>query len=121
MDNPTFEAIREHLQEMCDEVLKVKGDSYAASGTGVPDRLGNFRRAGTALGLTPASAGFLYLLKHVDSIATWLRDTEQARRENRLISSVAGGEPIEMRFVDLRNYVDLVHAAVMEMLSSVEK
>jgi hypothetical protein len=92
--NPAMAA----MIERCDEILSRKGKDYSSK----PGALDNFRRAATALGVTPEQAMGVHYLKQVDAIMTYLRT-------GRL-----DGEPIEERIADAINYPLLLAKLVAE-------
>lgn len=75
-----------------------KGPEYTR-GT---DCLENFKRVGGALGVSPLVAWALFANKHFDAILSYVR------------TGKVHSEPIQGRFADLRNYLDLGLALVKE-------
>lgn len=103
MQQAAFEALFERTVHSCRELLVVKGGEYA----GTDDRLANFRRGSSLTGCTAEQVLFIYLSKHYDALATWVRDS--GRGESRPRS-----EPIEGRIDDAINYLILLKAMVAE-------
>jgi len=94
MSEELFMAIRQQLNKRCEEVLVRKGADYSHSKeTG--DKLGNFRRIAKSLGLPARTVWCIYFLKHVDALIRWVK------------TGAVESEPMDGRFIDLRNYVDL--------------
>lgn len=84
-------------------LLKVKGGEYA----GGEDRLHNFKRGAELTGTTPLQCLFVYLSKHYDSVATYVR--KDATGKEQVLS-----EPIEGRLDDMINYCILAKALIAE-------
>lgn len=85
-------------------LLVVKGGEYAGS----EDRLANFKRGAALSGTTPLQVLFIYLNKHYDAVATFVRDDAAGLTRPR-------SESIEGRLDDLMNYCLLAKALVREM------
>ena len=84
-------------------LLDQKGLSYsgAAAQGDVGDRLANFKRVASAMGVKPLQAWLCYCLKHVDSISTFVRTGFES-------------EGFRSRAVDVANYAILGAALVQE-------
>jgi hypothetical protein len=92
-----FWRLRGELDNLCVEILNSKGVDIARHKE-LGDRLGNFRRIALLLGVEPREVWVTYFLKHVDVLIRW---------------ATTGGvesEPLEGRFADARNYIDLGYA-----------
>lgn len=98
MRNEAFNQIRENLNTCCNEVLRAKGADYARN----DDRLDNFKVIADLLGCDPSEVCTVYFMKHVIAVLRYIRE------------GTLESEPITERFVDLRNYVDLLWACVVE-------
>lgn len=85
------------------ELLVVKGGEYAGS----EDRLANFKRGAALTGCTPLQCLFIYMSKHYDAVATYVRDDAAGTHRPR-------SEPIEGRLDDLINYAMLAKAILAE-------
>jgi hypothetical protein len=85
------------------DLLRVKGGEYAGS----EDRLANFKRGAALTGATPAQVLFIYLSKHYDAVATFVRDQAANVKRER-------SEPIGGRLDDIINYCILLKAMVIE-------
>jgi len=103
MQQDEFEKVVLGTMEQCRQLLVVKGGEYAGSA----DRLANFKRGADLTGVTPLQCLFVYMSKHYDAMATFVRD--DARGEIRPRS-----EPIEGRLDDLVNYCLLAKALLAE-------
>lgn len=103
MNQGEFEQLVAETIEKTAEILVMKGREYA----GGEDRLSNFKRAAANTGATPIQCCFIYLSKHYDSLATFVKDNAQGF--NRPVS-----EPIEGRLDDLINYCLLMKGLVRE-------
>lgn len=103
MDQAAFTKLVDETFAACTQLLVVKGGEYAGS----DDRLANFKRGAALVGCTPLQVALIYLAKHYDAVATYVRDdaggTERPRSE-----SITG------RLDDLLNYCLLMKALVEE-------
>lgn len=96
----TLTTARAELNAMCENLLGVKGASYAHSV--LDNETGQrFKKAAVELGITPIQVAMVYASKHWASIQKWVQD---GCKEN-----LAGTEPIEGRIADLRNYLDFIY------------
>jgi hypothetical protein len=98
MTNKEFDTLLTEQIEMCRAIASTKGVDYS----GDDDRLKNFKDAGEQTGITQQQALGVYLIKHIDSIKTWLRRGELK------------GEPIEMKIDDAIMYLLLLKGMVKE-------
>jgi hypothetical protein len=96
-----FDAIVQETINNIQALLAVKGGEYAGS----DDRLANFKRGAALTGCTPLQVLFVYMSKHYDAVATYVRD--QASGTDRPRS-----ETIDGRLDDLINYCILAKALV---------
>lgn len=103
MDVETFEALLRETFKDAARLLVVKGGEYAGS----EDRLANFKRGADLVGVTPLQCLFIYLSKHYDAIATFVRDDAAGTVRDR-------SEPIAGRLDDLINYCILAKALIQE-------
>jgi len=79
------------------EIGRTKGKEYTQT-----DRLDNFKRLGKELGVDPKVILWVYLRKHIDSIASFIK---------------TGGvlsEPIQGRITDARVYLFLLRGLIEE-------
>ena len=84
-------------------LLTVKGGEYA----GTDDRLANFKRGAALTGCTPLQVLFVYLSKHYDGVASFIKTSAAG-------SVRPSSEPIEGRLDDLINYCILAKALIAE-------
>jgi hypothetical protein len=84
------------------EVGKTKGMEYTQG-----DRLDNFKRIAKETGVSPKLILWVYLKKHLDSIASFIKK-ENAGQEMKL------AEPIEGRIMDARVYLALLRGLIGE-------
>ncbi len=84
-----------HEEEMA--IARTKGKEYTQG-----DRLDNFKRIGAELGIDPKKVLWVYLRKHIDSIASFIK-------EEKVLS-----EPIEGRIMDARVYLCLLRCLIEE-------
>lgn len=101
MNQAALERVLADFEKEMESILVSKGPSYSGAVDGTADRLANFKRCGVAIGTTPVQALWLYALKHVDSISTWVRTGHES-------------EPIRGRLLDLANYCVLFAALLVE-------
>ena len=80
-------------------MLLKKGSDYS----GMNDRHRNFKEAGSSAGVSPLVAWWIFFKKHLDAIATYVREGK------------VQSEPIQERFKDARNYLDLGAALVRDV------
>lgn len=104
MNQADFEAFTEAFLNDTARLLVSKGAEYAGSA----DRLANFKRGAALTGCTAEQVCFIYLSKHYDALATFIREGEKP-----------GAEPIMGRLHDLANYVLLMAALVRERQETV--
>ncbi len=84
-----------HQEEMA--IAATKGKEYTQG-----DRLDNFKRIATELGISPKKVLWVYLKKHLDSIASYIKS-------EKVLS-----EPIEGRIMDARVYLSLLRGLIEE-------
>lgn len=104
-------------------LLISKGAEYASDN----DRLDNFKKNATLLGLSPLQVWSVYAFKHVDAIQSYMRKVHaQYNRNEALYDDLAMkdalllvdyklSEPIEGRFHDAINYLFLGLAILHEI------
>lgn len=103
MQQSEFEALVDGTVSDIKRLLVVKGGEYAGSA----DRLANFKRGAQLVGVTPLQCLFIYLSKHYDAVATYVRDDASGEARPR-------SESIEGRLDDLINYCILGKALIIE-------
>lgn len=103
MNNKDFINLVERTQRDTLSLLASKGQEYA----GTEDRLSNFKRGASLTGTTALQTCFVYMSKHYDSLATYVR--KDAAGFSQILS-----EPIEGRLDDLINYCVLMKAIIAE-------
>lgn len=103
MNQKDFEVLVKETMDEINKLLLVKGGEYAGS----EDRLANFKRGATLVGVTPLQTLFIYLSKHYDAIATFIRDDAQGIERPR-------SEAIEGRLNDLINYCLFAKALIRD-------
>lgn len=103
MDNKTFTELVAKTQQATSGLLIAKGQEYANS----TDRLANFKRGANLTGVTPLQCCFVYMSKHYDSLATYIKK-DAAGFDQHL------SEPIEGRLDDLINYCYLMKGLIQE-------
>ena len=103
MKQAEFEAIVATTISSVQFLLKIKGGEY----TDYTDRLSNFKRGATLTGCTPLQVLFIYLSKHYDGVASYVKTSATG-------SPRESSEPIEGRFDDIINYCILAKALIAE-------
>ena len=96
----TYEDFDKLMDQMIAEekaIGNTKGKEYTQG-----DRLDNFKRLAAELGITPLQVLWIYLKKHLDSIAHYVR-TEKVL-----------SEPIQGRIKDARVYLSLLRGLIEE-------
>ena len=88
---------------------KTKGAEYCGS---TDDRFGNFKRGADAIGLTPETVLWIYLSKHIDSLATYVKQLTDGSSLRDIESKLS--EPIEGRIKDAINYLLLLAGLTAE-------
>lgn len=97
--------VKEFLDKWCMPVMQAKGGEYSR---GEADVNSNFKRVAQDLGVAPEFAAWVYLRKHLDSIANFIKNP------NTPLS-----EPIEGRLGDALNYI-LILASLIEEAKHVQ-
>ena len=103
MNQADFTALVNKTMDSIHQLLVVKGGEYANS----EDRLANFKRGAALTGATPLQVCFIYLSKHYDGIASYVK-THAAGNIR------PSSEPIEGRLDDIINYCLLAKALIAE-------
>ena len=98
----TYQKFNELLDEMYAEE-RALGDSKGKEYTVGEDRLDNFKRHAKTLRLTPKQILWIYFVKHIDSIASYVR-----------LGTVLSNETIEARIKDARVYLSLLRGLIEE-------
>lgn len=111
MNQADFELLVERIHKETTELLIVKGREYA----GDTDRLANFKRGSALTGVDPLTVLFIYMSKHYDALATYVRDNQTSATMPVL------SEPITGRLADLINYCVLAWALIEEKGRKVDK
>lgn len=109
MDTNRFFEVRAELEDLARNVLDQKGIAYAQEAVS-QDRLANFKRSAKFYGVSPFQVLGIFMAKHLDSLQTWIREAS----EGGPIPAMVGGETVEGRIVDIRNYLDLLYAMYRE-------
>lgn len=111
MNNQDFSRVVETTLDGCRQLMVSKGGEYA----GPEDRLGNFKRGAALTGTSAYQVCFIYLSKHYDAVANYVRECA------RLGAPPALSEPIEGRLDDLLNYCILLKALIVESNAWIEE
>ena len=100
MTNKDFYKMFEKLVKQEKEIMVGKGKEYTV---GSDDKLQNFKDVARNSGLDPIKVWFIYTSKHWASICNYVKDGVEA-----------SNEPIDGRFMDMRNYLMLGLALIKE-------
>lgn len=103
------ELVAETIQNVV-QLGKLKGGEYA----GDTDRLANFRRNGEAWGMTMEQCWGVYVGKHWDAIAQYIRDLAEGKTRTRM-------ESLEGRVDDVITYCLLFKAMLREREDAVKE
>jgi len=101
----TFDKLLDQMVEEEKAIGKIKGDEYTQG-----DRLDNFTRLAKELNLTAKQVLWVYLKKHLDSIASYIKDEAESRKTGKPMKELS--EPIEGRVKDARVYLSLLRALI---------
>lgn len=99
MNRNDFEKSREKMLDECDQITKTKGQDYTK---GQDDCLANFYE-GNTLGIGAQQVCGMFMKKHSDSIANYIRTGGQSE-----------SEPIRERIKDNINYLLFLNALIEE-------
>ena len=91
------------------EIMGTKGMEYT-QGDLQKDRLANFYRLGTELGVDPKLVCWIYLKKHLDSIVCYIKQNKEYSDES-----------IEGRIHDARNYLVLLNGIITQQKAEAKK
>lgn len=105
MDTDVFNLLVQETYTESSKLLLLKGGEYS----GNVDKLGNFKRGAVLAGVTPLQTLFIYMSKHYDAFATYVRD--DAANVDRPRS-----ESINGRLDDLINYCILAKALIVDQV-----
>lgn len=98
--NERAEYIENFIDTHCRPVMATKGEEYSRGET---DCNSNFKRVSEAVGSDPITVCYVYLAKHLDSIASFVKSGE-----------VKSDESIESRIGDAINYLFIMASLIEE-------
>lgn len=107
MNIAEYKTIKRILRAKADHIEDSKRPAYTI---GSDDVLANFKRVAESSGMTPAQCCLVYMLKHVDSVSSYITNPD-----------IPQAEGIMGRFADLHNYVCLCLALLVEENDSLIK
>ena len=90
--------INEEILPTCFGIMRTKGIAYS----GQEDELANFKRVAQALKQDPLMIWFVYFMKHIDAITSYIR------------GEYKDSEPIEGRVIDGITYLFLLYGLIKE-------
>lgn len=97
MNHENFEKIVEKMVVEEKTIGLTKGREYTQG-----DRFDNFKRLAEEMNISPKKVLWIYLKKHLDSIASYIKTNETL------------SEPIESRIMDARVYLSLLRGIIEE-------
>lgn len=100
MDYKKYNELTDKLIEEARQVSRDKGQDYTV---GSQDALANFKAVAERNGLDPMKVLGIYMMKHQDAIANYIRTGGQSE-----------SEPIKMRIIDNINYLCLLWGLIEE-------
>jgi len=107
MTNQEFENLREEFLSKEVELLEWKGGEYGS----YCDRLLNFKEIANFVGLDGTAICLLYLLKHIQSITSSIKNNKHS---DKWFWQDEKGEGLKQRIADARNYLLLLAACIEE-------
>lgn len=99
MNREEFNILIDKFTTLRKTIQATKGMAYS----GKEDALNNFKRNATKNGVTPLVVWNVYFSKHLDAIDSFIR------------GEYTDTEPIEGRFMDALNYLELGYGLVSEL------
>ena len=90
-----FKENREKLDAICYDIMESKRPAYTIMDD---DPMRNFKSVASRMHLTPMQVALVYFLKHVDAICSTIS-----------AGNTTDPEPLEGRFADARNYIDILY------------
>lgn len=101
MTDKDFDELCLEMEEVERKIRFAKGNEYSHSDG--QERLGGFKRIAEATGIKPSLVGYVFLRKHMDSIANYIKK-----------GKVESNEGIQGRFHDARNYLLFIYALILD-------
>jgi len=106
MTTSKFYTIVNSFLDECLETMQKKGDTYAGEGQ---DKFANFKRIASTFGIDQKFVAMVYLSKHLDAIASYMR------------KEYNDPESIEGRIKDAINYLLIIYGMIKEGKNSVKE
>lgn len=111
MKKAQFKLEVEKLNEICMDTLFKKGVEYQNNNTDQDEVLANFQRGSELVEVIPEKILLIYLSKHWDSVSKFIKNIDKIGFEKAVEKS---SEPIQMRLVDIINYLHLLNAMLLD-------
>lgn len=92
-----------YIENLINDCLGLLADKGAEYSRGEADVNSNFKRVAEAIGSDPVTVAYVYLAKHLDSIASYVKTRE-----------TPSGEPIQGRIQDAINYLAIMGSLIEE-------
>lgn len=102
MQEKEFVELMDSMEKTEHDIMGVKGMEYT-QGDLKTDRLANFYRIAKEINCDPKLVCYIYLKKHLDSIACFVKNNQEYSEEK-----------IDGRINDARNYLVLLNAIIQE-------
>lgn len=99
-----------YIEKLIDSCLGLLADKGAEYSRGEEDVNSNFKRVAASVGSDPVTVAYVYMAKHLDSIANYVKTRE-----------TPSGEPIEGRIHDAINYLAILGSLIEESKDVPEK
>ena len=100
MKHKIREKLFQEIWRKCKKIRETKGVDYS----GKEDVNSNFKRVAKALNITPEQALWVYLLKHIDCLKTYIKNGKIRQKE----------ESVEDKIVDCINYLGILLSLIRE-------
>jgi hypothetical protein len=99
-------------------ITEEKGPEYSGAGSNYSaddaDCLANFKNVAARIGSNPITVLGVYMLKHIDSVNTFIKELERVENLEQALDLVYAGEGIVSRLDDARNYLDILESLLWE-------
>jgi hypothetical protein len=108
MDIKRLNEVVEKFLLSTSKIMGAKGNEYAYG----DDKLINFKKTALAVGVNPETVAAVFLMKHMDSILSFVKKIQEGRTVTELELGLS--EPIDGRLSDATNYLIFLVALIAE-------
>ena len=112
MEVKDFEKDVQDIFDQCQKLLISKGREYQSTNKEQSNVFENFERNGRNLDLPPETILWIYFSKHIDSLATLIKDIQNDKSFEEINQNLS--EPISGRVVDAINYLLIFNSMIKE-------